>query len=298
MKKIISIIGTGILLAFLAGCAEDSASEGSEVAVEGDPKAEIEKLDLEKTTHVIMQLDERVHVDADVTPYGDYKDGLNVYEIGWPMEGGEGYTTADYEKKPILLQKDLDKQADLLQELVGVDFALSKMTMSQGGHDYYEIHIPSDQPDIKLAVNWDLDSLDQLRQCEVHYGSWQDMIAYVMDYRENLNECLAEDAALEVQQAAASGKEFLEEFVGQELADEYYCIPMADAEENAYVFLYPPCIDGFTVAHVDTGSFLPEDFDISKLSDEFIRREASRSITDLYMKAPLLGYQNGKIAVV
>ncbi len=236
MKKRSYIVG-GILLSMLimtSACSKEQSKSA------GD---DLESLDIENTTHVQLSLTDQVEVDADMTPYEDYKNGISAYyleayknEADSEEESGDEIET---ELRLYILSEPIPQTEDQTEE----------ETESETGQAYEDESTDFLSTGLGSLCYPDDDTL----------SVWRSALVRALRYTKKVSDCLLEDAKSDVQENYEEGRSLIEELTGKELSDYGICLPLDDDISYAFYYFYelnglPILSDFLPFAEEDGGS--------------------------------------------
>lgn len=268
MKKIkwmTAMIASGILISCSAEpSVQNNTQENIENTTELESTQEITTIlplsDEQKAQdHITGYLAEHIVVDADLTPYESYSEGLNTYYIYTYQEAEDA---ANYAENPTFFHQDLESFLSNLSVVLDTDFDQDNMMLDVSELMVcYEIPaiIKNSEQEKSLLFYFDLNSTKNVQRIVLYYSN-TGMDAY--DDRNNGAEMIAQNPLynreyLEFADGAELGeqlKNLVEDLTGYELSDSYTCIPVTTENrafsgqtinEEYYTYVYHWSVDGF-----------------------------------------------------
>lgn len=265
-RRTICVILTGILV-LLTSC---SSPTGELQDASGEVK--ITSQDLEQE-HIKLKLLEKVSVDADITPYSKYKDGLSAYYLSPHTDNHKKTDIKAYRKNPVLFNQSAEKVKKLIEEFDGGKFSL-------------EEKVKVEKEWIKYVVSY-RNASGEKKQMNCTFANDKGQFAGTEFYLEGVGcsgeyssigkSTLKDDPFYKEESFSFAAcdeverkiRTLVEQITGRKLAEESYCIPIteeryhtvmkAEKEDEAdfpysgeyYVVLMHFDIDGFPWKQMD-----------------------------------------------
>ncbi len=256
--------------------------------------------DAENAVHVEIQLTDQVFVDADVTPYEDYQNGVSAYYIE-PFTERDDYDSFSYEEKPVLFGESLDTQLTLLNSYFGSSLDGSHTSVQYMDGSQLAMSVSGTEGE-KLFAYWFINESNNLQDVHVYYsnsdsGDWDNAAEQAIYYGYvNTADCQYNDMSEEVRNLADQAKELVAELTGYKVADYCLCIPLEDMGEDCYVFYCFYTTDGIPWMKQE----LIAQFDSKvQLSDEVEERHMTEEgVTNLYVYSAEVYSANGELCAV
>ena len=225
-RTITSIILTGILV-LLSSC---SSPEGKPQ----DVSEKVSRRDMENG-HIKMELMEKVTVDAEVTPYSKYEEGLSIYYLEPSIDNHGKSDIKKYQKKPVLFNQDMEKIISLIEQDSKCVFDLSKLKLEVYEQDLL-FSIPNKAGNgEKSSINgsWALNSDGQFAGTEFYFESLGiDGDPYTQIGRIALDDIpMYEEKDFEFADCSVAAKKmraFAEQVTGRKISEEMYCVPVTE----------------------------------------------------------------------
>ncbi|RKI25241.1 hypothetical protein D7V82_13565 [bacterium 1xD8-6] len=225
-RTIISLMLIAGLLVLLASCS--SPKEEPQ-----DTLRKISQRDLQ-LGHIKVELLEKVSVDADVTPYSKYKDGLNAYYLETSFDNHGESNIKKYKKKPIIFNQDMATVTNLVEKYTKGKFSASKSKINVLENDLqlFVPYVNKAEKNGEIYSSWSLNSKRQFAGTQFHFLSSEESSSYAelgthilrnipMYKKENL-EFINYNTIIQQMQALA------EQITGRKISDEIYCIPITE----------------------------------------------------------------------
>ena len=231
-RTIFSIILTGILV-LLPSC---SSPEGEPQDISG----EISQKDMENG-HIKIELMEKVSVDAKVTPYRKYQNGLRTYYLEPSIDNHGKSDLKEYKKKAVLFNQEAEKITGLIERHSKGAFDISKRKLKvrdDGQGALLSIPYKADNGEKKIVrCSWALDDNGQFAGTEFYFEA-----DGAEDPYTQIGEIALDDAPMygakdfgfaDCSTAAEEMRAFVEQVTGRRVSEEMYRIPMTEEVYNA-----------------------------------------------------------------
>lgn len=194
-------------------------------------------------SHINLQLDEDVKIDADITVADQYKDGLSSYYIEDYIDGTEDYDVKNFQKNPILFGKSVSSQIELMESYNIGPFNMSTLSLSWQDMPYVGIN---DQDGKEFKGAW-IYSNENLNSLELYYNLDDEWTEYNRLNRQtmDISDYYAENLPDDVKKEGDQLKEFLQIFTGRDISEKYFCCPIEELGKDNYIYYYFYSIDGF-----------------------------------------------------
>ncbi len=284
-KKMIAAVSLFLMALCLTACGKEKA---------------VQDFDLENDTHLTKQLEEHVEIDADVTPYGAYKDGVSAYYIS-SYKDGMDMTASSYEENPILFGTSLAEQTNLMKEYFGIELEASEAEIMFSGSDSLSLQLKDKSENVFFAY-WFVNDAGLIEDPHIYYPN-QESVEFQISYlsvlqngTEKFADTLYSNASSDVQTLADRAKEFVKIFTGNEVADDCLCIPLSDMEGDCYAFYCFYETDGIPWMKQGLTSQFSAD---ANISDEVQSRYYDEDgALNLYVYSAEVFCRNGKFAAM
>lgn len=277
MRRHKIILGIALLSTFLCTACSHSKPQNTISSTESNHKANetyfagnLSESDMEES-HLSLTLTENVFIDADITPYNTYKDGLNSYFLESFVEMKDADTEeAIQDYLTTIFHQSVSDIAAKIEKYSNTTADFSKQTISSSlfsditGQIILQIPLQNstgdDWRDITCAWAWlpedaTLDGAefyyyDTGTEAYNFYTLGDEILLYTCKEESNL-------AFADAQVLGEALREWLEELFSEELSEEYLCIPVtervceqldasADFITDYYFYRFYRQIDGFT----------------------------------------------------
>lgn len=253
MKRIERIVMLSFAIAVCTSCSP-SPKQGKEETVTTDEMqdyfaAALSEEEMEQS-HLTLTLMENIYVDADITPYSRYKDGLNAYYISDYVEAENVYTEEALEERTTFCHWEAADFLNIFEKYTNASFDLSEKIIqafvsgddSNIGHMRLTLPVHKNEEeqgdDFNYYFTWNWNwwinqgrtILPCFTYCDYSYESnninqfLNKIPAYIEEY---IPDC--EKNSLAFADAEKLGKELkdmLEDILGVTLHEEYTCIPV------------------------------------------------------------------------
>lgn len=240
LQKKVIIFGLVLALVSATGCSSGKKQKEETVSYYAGQLSEAE-MDQE---HISLQLSEKVSVDADITPYSKYKDGLNSY-LTETAGDNEKIDIKSFEKNPEIFGKSFESIKEKILEMGdGKYLKTEQETYYKKKYKSITLSVPYVSADGKKYVLQGIQNIDKKlhRQgAQLDLLPWMDEEYYEgEDFSiENLSEITVgsivksyammgeldtegiELAFASQEEAVKQMKEFIVGLTGMELADDY-----------------------------------------------------------------------------
>jgi len=226
---ITGIILTGVLV-LLTSCSSPKGEPQ-------DVSKKISQSDLENG-HIKMKLMEKVSVDAKVTSYSKYKDGLSTYYFEPSIDNHGKSDLKKYKKKPVLFNQDMEKVTRLIEQYSKGTFDSSKKEMKVLEHDLlFSIPYTAVGGEKKgVYCSWALNDDGQFAGTEFYFQSASIDEHYTQIGKNALNDTpMYEEKDFEFADCHTVAEEmraFVEQTTGRKVSEEMYCVPVTEEIYN------------------------------------------------------------------
>lgn len=230
-RTILSIVLTGILV-LLPSC---SSPEGEPQDISG----EISQKDMENG-HIKMELMEKVSVDAKVTPYRKYQNGLRTYYLEPSIDNHGKSDLKEYKKKAVLFNQEAEKITGLIERHSKGAFDISKRKLKvyDGQDVVMSIPYKADNGEKKHATcSWVLNDNGQFAGTDFYFEA-----DGASDTYTQIGVIALDDAPMYGEKdfgfadcgtAAEEMRAFVEQVTGRKVSEEMYRIPVTEEVYNA-----------------------------------------------------------------
>ena len=223
-RTIVGTILIGILV-LLASCGSPK----------GEPQDVLEKVsqkDLEKG-HIKLQLMEKVSIDARVTPYEKYKNGLNIYYMEPYVENKDGLSITEFIRNPILFHQDMNQVTELIEKHSRGKFYMSKRK-TKDLEDKIQLLIPFKcQSGKEMNINcwWDINDKGQVVGTDFNFCPFGIIDEYTKVGKGVFNSApLYEERDFKFADGDTVAKEMrslAEQITGRKISEDMYCVPIS-----------------------------------------------------------------------
>lgn len=294
LKKIPFLV---FFLFVLTACSASSMSDSTEQGKEDkDFSVELSEDEMEQE-HLELELAENIMVDAEITPYHLYKDGLNSYFTDYYKDIEDVYDKEEIREKYTIYGKDCDTMIELLKKQIDADFSYSTEDIvisdqaTDGSIDlglYMENQADSDYE--LCYLNW-WNGSDAIYNPQLGYRRIEEnfhniamnISTYVASYD---TQSLDIGAGKQTEEAL---REWLEEITGETISEKYDIVVLSqenydeylkaqgntnsETVEEAYVYYFYRDVDGFPWKGYYYSMDLTDDMELS----EFVSRQVKGS---------------------
>ncbi len=229
-RTIISIIITGFLV-LLVSC------NGSPKGESQDTLKKVSQRDLENG-HIKIELMEKVMVDAEVTPYSKYKNGLCIYYFEPSIDNYGKSDLKEYKKNPIIFNQDIEKVTGMIEKYSKGRFLISKNKINVIKEDL-ELSLPFTDDDggqWNLYSSWHLNNTGQFAGTEFYFEPANTDEKYAQIGKGVLNDVpMYEDRDFEFAKCSMVAKDmriFAEYMTGRKISETMYCVPVTEKLYN------------------------------------------------------------------
>lgn len=231
MKRIICIILSVFSIIFLQACSEENKEEDTTVDID--------------SRHIQLELTDKVHIDADITPYDKYKEGLASYYIESYVDMSGVLDEESLVENAQFFKQDISSVIESIEDNTDGSFDVDNMKIVFDT-DYMECefnikHTDREGIERALAYIWYLDDVGNAYSPEVWFDCRNgELEATSTEHflgkhiKKYVPECLGEDLSFAKAEAAGElWKSTLEKIMGEELSDNYIIVPVSEENYNA-----------------------------------------------------------------
>ncbi len=200
--------------------------------------SKVSQIDIENG-HLKMELMEKVSVDAEITPYSKYKDGVNMYYFEPFLDNYGKSDLNEYKNRPVLFNQDIKEITKLIQEYSDGTFYTLKNDIKIIKQDL-ELSIPfmaDDGEKRNLYGIWYLNEDGQFVGTEVYFKSAKTDEKYAQIGKSILDDVPGyEEKNFEFADHNTISNEIrtlVERITGRKISEKMYCVPVTEKLYNA-----------------------------------------------------------------
>lgn len=261
MKKIrvIGLLISLCLFACLQACSEGNKEDNTTVDIEAQ--------------HIELELADKIHIDADITPYDKYMGGLASYYIESYVDMTGVLDEESLVENARFFRQDISSVIEGIEDNTDGTFDVDNMQIIFVANSECELnikHTDSEGIERALAYIWYLDDAGNAYSPEV----WFDCREGVMEsslsehylgrhIKQDVPECLGKDLSFaKAEEAGELWRSTLGGIIGETLSDNYIIVPVSLENYNAllekseteevvfdeefYQFFFFRSVDGFS----------------------------------------------------